>query len=68
MAEARRRLNEFSELFGKSAPKAVAWFEEGFDDAIAVMTLPDKYRKRLRTTSGLLVLKSNESQRKDKIS
>lgn len=51
MAEARRRLNEFSELFAKSAPKAVACLEEAFDDAMAVMTLPDKYRKRLRTTN-----------------
>jgi transposase-like protein len=51
MAEARRRLDEFSELFAKSAPKAVACLEEAFDDAMAVMTLPDKYRKRLRTTN-----------------
>lgn len=51
MAEARRRLNEFSELFEKSAPKAVDCLEEAFDDAMAIMTLPDKYRKRLRTTN-----------------
>ena len=25
--------------------------EEGFDDAMAVMCLPEKYRKRLRTTN-----------------
>ncbi len=51
MTEARRRLNEFIEQFEKSAPKAVSCLEEGFDDAMAVMTLPNKYRKRLRTTN-----------------
>lgn len=51
MGEARRRLSEFVERFGKSAPKAVACMEDGFEDAMAVMTLPEKYRKRLRTTN-----------------
>ena len=36
MAEARRRLAEFSQAFGKSAPKAVAGLEAGFEDAMAV--------------------------------
>lgn len=51
LAEARRRLAEFCERFAKSAPKAVECLEAGFDDAMAVMALPDKYRKRLRTTN-----------------
>jgi len=51
MTEARRRLNEFIEQFEKVAPKAVACLEEAFEDAMAVMALPDKYRKRLRTTN-----------------
>jgi transposase-like protein len=51
MVEARRRLAEFVEHFGKSAPKAVACLEAGFEDAMAVMSLPEKYRKRLRTTN-----------------
>ena len=51
MQEARRRLKEFAERFEKSAPKAVACLEAGFDDAMAVMGLPEKYRKRLRTTN-----------------
>ena len=37
--------------FAKSAPKAVACLEAGFEDAMAVMALPEKYRKRLRTTN-----------------
>ena len=42
MAEARRRLEEFEERFAKSAPKAVACLRSGFEDAMAVMTLPEK--------------------------
>ena len=38
------------ERFGKSAAKAVACHEEGFEGAMAVMVLPDKYRRRTRTT------------------
>jgi len=51
MIEARRRLAEFVERFGKSAPKVVACMEDGFEDAMAVMSLPEKYRKKLRTTN-----------------
>jgi len=51
MKEARRRLTEFVEQFEKNAPKAVACMEEGFEDAMAVMALPEKYRKKLRTTN-----------------
>lgn len=51
MVEARRRLKEFVETFTKSAPKAVACMEAGFEDAMAVMVLPEKYRRRLRTTN-----------------
>ena len=50
MVEARRR-KEFMETFAKSAPKAVACMEAGFEDAMAVMVLPEKYRRRLRTTN-----------------
>ena len=49
--EAKRRLSEFVERFEKTAPRAVACLEEGFEDAMAVMTLPEKYRKRLRSTN-----------------
>ncbi len=51
LPEARRRLAAFSERFAKTAPKAVACLEAGFEDAMAVMVLPEKYRKRLRTTN-----------------
>lgn len=51
MTEARKHLSEFSDQFAKTAPKAVACLEAGFEDAMAVMALPEKYRKRLRTTN-----------------
>ena len=51
MAEARRHLGEFAERFAKIAPKAVECLEAGFEDAMAVMALPEKYRKRLRSTN-----------------
>lgn len=51
MKEARRRLDEFVERFQKTAPKSVACLEEAFEDAMVVMVLPEKYRKRLRTTN-----------------
>lgn len=51
MAEARRRLGEFAGQFAKTAPKSVECLETGFEDAMAVMSLPEKYRKRLRSTN-----------------
>lgn len=47
MDKARRRLAEFAERFAKIAPKSVECLEAGFEDAMAVMTLPKKYRTRL---------------------
>ena len=39
------------ERFSKTTSKAVACLKSGFEDAMAVMVLPDKYRRRLRTTN-----------------
>jgi putative transposase len=39
--------------YGEKTPKAVAVLENGFDDITAVLSLPEKYRKRLRTTNGM---------------
>lgn len=50
MTEARKQLAEFCDQFAKSAPKAIACLEAGFEDAMAAMALPEKYRQRLRTT------------------
>jgi len=51
IAEARAQLATFVTRFAKSAPKTVACLEEGFEDALSVIVLPEKYRKRLRTTN-----------------
>ena len=40
--------------------------EEGFEEAIAVLALPDKYRRRLRTTNGLERL-NEEIRRRERV-
>lgn len=51
MVEARRRRLEFVERFEKTAPKAARCMDEAFDDAMAVLALPGKYRRRLKSTN-----------------
>lgn len=48
---ARQVLQEIIACYGKTAPKAVDCLEAAFDDATAVLFLPERYRKRLRTTN-----------------
>jgi len=50
-AEAERRHADFQARFAKTAPKVCACLEAGFEDALAVMVLPEKYRRRLRSTN-----------------
>ena len=59
---ARLLLNQTMETFEKKAPKAMQVLEMGFDDATAVLVLPEKYRKRLRTTN--MVERLNEEIRR----
>ena len=66
MAEAKRRLCEFVERFQKTAPRAVECLEAGFEDAMAVMSLPEKYRKRLRSTNMLERL-NEEIRRRERV-
>jgi hypothetical protein len=66
MSEARRQLNRFVETFAKAAPKAVACFEDAFEDVTAVMCLPEKYRKRLRSTNMQERL-NEESRRRERV-
>ena len=49
--EAKVQLGAFIAQFEGKAPKAVKCLEDGFDDVLAVFTLPEKYRRRLRTTN-----------------
>ena len=66
MDEARRRMQDFADQFGKRAPKAVACLQEGFEDAMAVMSLPAKYRKRLRTTN-MMERQNREIRRRERV-
>ncbi|MGH3180843.1 MAG: IS256 family transposase [Streptosporangiaceae bacterium] len=62
METARTLLAKFVTDYAASAPGAVATLERGFDDATAVLALPEAYRKRLRTTN--LVERTNEEIRR----
>lgn len=46
-------LKQTQELYGSKAEKALRTLEEGFDDATAVLALPEAYRKRLRTSNSV---------------
>ena len=59
-------LKETLEHFEMTAPKAIMLLEEGFEDVMAVMGLPEKYRKRLRTTNSIERL-NEEIRRRDRV-
>lgn len=63
---ARHLKDDLVRDFTDRAPKAVERLEEGFDDAVAVMALPAKYRKRLRTTNGVERL-NQEIRRRERV-
>jgi putative transposase len=49
--EAQGQLEELASELSDKAPDALEILEEGIFDATAVMALPEKYRKRLRTSN-----------------
>ncbi len=51
MKTARLLLRQIVEAFSAQAPKAVACLEAGFEDALSVLSIPETYRKRLRSTN-----------------
>lgn len=53
-------------LYSEQAPKAIQVLENGFDDITAVLSLPERYRKRLRTTNGMERL-NEEICRRDRV-
>jgi putative transposase len=63
---ARLLMNEFVEEYADKAPKAVRVLEDGFDDVTAVLALPDRYRRRLRTTNGVERL-NEEIRRRERV-
>jgi transposase-like protein len=60
---ARVLLARFSDDYQHSAPAAVATLERSFDDATAVLALPDPSRRRLRTTNAVERLNEEMRQR-----
>ena len=52
--------------YEEKAPKEMELLDEGFDDITAVLMLPIKYRKRLRTTNGLERL-NQEIRRRERV-
>ena len=50
---ARLLLNQVLSDYADKAPKATHVLEEGFDDVTAVLALPERYRRRLRTTNSV---------------
>jgi len=63
---ARLLLNQTLEAFKKKAPRAMQVLEMGFDDVTAVLVLPEKYRRRLRTTNGVERL-NEEIRRRERV-
>jgi putative transposase len=63
---AREMLRRVIDNFGSRAPRAMTILEEGFDDAVAVLNLPERYRKRLRTTNGVERL-NEEVRRRERV-
>lgn len=63
---ARLLLNQTLETYEEKATRAMAILEAGFDDATAVLSLPQKYHKRLRTTNSVERL-NEEIRRRERV-
>jgi transposase-like protein len=50
---ARALVHQLVDAYADRAPKAIQTLEAGFDDATAVLALPEPYRRRLRTTNAV---------------
>jgi putative transposase len=66
LESARSLLHATIDSFAAQAPKAVDILEQGFDDATAVLILPERYRKRLRTTNSIERL-NEEIRRRERV-
>ena len=63
---ARMLLKKTLEAYEKKSPRAMKILEEGFDDATAVLSLPERYRRRLRTTNSIERL-NEEIRRRERV-
>jgi len=64
--EARTQLDDLRERLEERASSALETLEDGFYEATAVLALPEKYRKRLRTTN-MLERFIQEIRRREKV-
>ncbi len=65
-ASARLRLRETCQAFEGRCSKAVTLLEEAFEDVTAVLVLPGKYHRLLRTTNSMERL-NEEIRRRDRV-
>ncbi|UFJ39938.1 IS256 family transposase [Brevibacillus humidisoli] len=65
-ATARMMLEQTIAAYEEKAAKAMRILEAGFDDATAVLSLPETYRKRLRTTNSVERL-NEEVRRRERV-
>ena len=63
---ARKVRDQIIDKYETKAPKATTLLDEAFDDITAVLTVPLKYRKRLRTTNGVERL-NQEIRRRERV-
>lgn len=63
---ARKMKDEIMDNYETKAPKAASILDEAFDDITAVLAVPLKYRKRLRTTNGVERL-NQEIRRRERV-
>lgn len=66
LEKAKIIMDEMVEKFIEKAPKSMKILEDGFYDAMSIMHLPKKYRKRLRTTNNLERL-NQEIRRRERV-
>jgi len=66
LSEATARKDQLIERYQEEAPKRVALLDERFDEITAVYSLPEPYRKRLRTSNGIEQL-NEELRRRERV-
>lgn len=66
LSAARDKKNQIIEEYKDISAKAMQTLEEGFDEAMNVMCLPEKYRKSLRTTN-IIERENQELRRREKV-
>lgn len=66
LSEATARKNQLLERYQGQAPKAMALLDAQFDEITAVYSLPEPYRKRLRTSNSIERL-NEELRRRERV-